>query len=213
VAARGEVLNKYLNIAIRPHRCQSCGKCFSRICSLRRHELIHSAEELYHCELCGSSFKKPYCCDQCPKSFSFLSSYKRHLLSHSGEKPYQCDFCGKSFTQSGHFSLHLRNHTGEKPYECEQCDKSFSDLSSYKIHLRVHTGEKPYCCDQCGRSFSQLGNYKFCFDTKEITVYYRTYVNHVSALLHRSPTLSSPFTSVRIMYSYLIAPSVDSVHK
>ncbi|KAI3352428.1 hypothetical protein L3Q82_005190 [Scortum barcoo] len=49
---RGEMLKQTDTDRSRPHPCQKCEKSFSRICSLRRHELSHTAEKLYHCSSC-----------------------------------------------------------------------------------------------------------------------------------------------------------------
>ncbi|XP_049901548.1 uncharacterized protein LOC126391020 isoform X1 [Epinephelus moara] len=95
----------------RPHQCQTCGKSYSRICSLKRHELTHTAEKLYHCE-------------QCDSSFSELKTYKLHLQTHTEETPYCCSLCGRHFSDQSSYRKHLSSHTG--PYQCDRCEKTFS---------------------------------------------------------------------------------------
>jgi len=54
---------------------------------LTNHQLTHSGE-------------KTYACDVCVKSFSQSSRLNNYLSTHTGDKLYSCDVCEKSFDKS-----------------------------------------------------------------------------------------------------------------
>ena len=55
---------------------------------IKVHEMDHTGEKPYTCNLCDAKFKVPSC-------------LKRHLKIHSGEKPFECKTCGLRFSESG----------------------------------------------------------------------------------------------------------------
>ena len=73
--------NNGVNIS---HKCESCGKSFSHVLTLKTH--IHKVHEGH----------KDYKCDLCGKSFSQAGSLKIHLNTiHKGHRNHKCDSCGK----------------------------------------------------------------------------------------------------------------------
>ncbi|XP_060126901.1 zinc finger protein 850-like [Zootoca vivipara] len=177
-ARRKEALEKNIQQGLlkddKRHKCDVCGRGFSRPTGFTAHQRIHTGEKPYKCMECGKSFslkstlvaharthtgEKPYTCTHCGESFAVSSDLTRHYRTHTGEKPYKCLECGKCFRQSSSFGSHLRTHTGERPFRCSCCGKSFAMCSDLTKHYRTHTAEKPYKCSDCGRQFRQHSSF------------------------------------------------------
>ncbi|XP_056405393.1 zinc finger protein 501-like [Hyla sarda] len=124
-----------------PFSCPECGKCFTLISRLVKHQKIHKDH-------------KPYLCAQCGKCFTWKSKLVEHERAHTGEKPFSCSECGKCFTQKAHLVEHQKIHIGEKPFSCSECGKCYILKTDLVRHLRIHTGEKPFSCPECGKCFT-----------------------------------------------------------
>jgi len=77
--------------------CEECGKYFSTLTNVRRHQLIHSGTRKYCCELCG-------------RQFTQSNTLKEHLRTHTGVRPFVCSVCGHGYTQSSNLKAHMRKH-------------------------------------------------------------------------------------------------------
>ncbi|XP_059165107.1 uncharacterized protein LOC131947800 [Physella acuta] len=122
----------------RPHKCETCNKCFKHPCDLKEHEQIHTDEEALKC-------------DKCSRGFKYLCQLKMHLNFHSGIGIHKCDKCGKCFKYFFELKKHQSKHTRERPHKCDKCNKSFEKLCHLKKHKNVHTEENTHKCEICNK--------------------------------------------------------------
>ncbi|GAB5354698.1 hypothetical protein AAMO2058_000141500 [Amorphochlora amoebiformis] len=57
------------NLDMRPYKCPTCGRGFTKRCNLKRHQQIHTGE-------------RPFKCSHCPRTFRRNACLKRHLRHH-----------------------------------------------------------------------------------------------------------------------------------
>lgn len=131
----------------KPHKCDVCGKCFSRKDKLKTHTRCHTGV-------------KPYKCKTCDYAAADSSSLNKHLRIHSDERPFKCQICPYASRNSSQLTVHLRSHTGDAPFQCWLCSAKFKISSDLKRHMRVHSGEKPFKCEFCNVRCTMKGNLK-----------------------------------------------------
>lgn len=73
---------------------------FINMTKLRRHEVIHSKERPFVCEICASSFK-------------MIDGLKNHMKRHGSIiKNHVCNQCDHKFSSKDRLDQHMMTHTG-----------------------------------------------------------------------------------------------------
>uniref|UniRef100_A0A3P8Z1C8 C2H2-type domain-containing protein n=1 Tax=Esox lucius TaxID=8010 RepID=A0A3P8Z1C8_ESOLU len=145
--------------------CEVCGKTFTRVTAMKRHQLTHTGDLKFKCLLCEKQFRdgsrylrthkrihSPFYCSDCGRVLPNSIAFERHkLVQH---KEIQCTMCEKTFTLLGRLRDHyLHQHKFTGPYPCSQCEKTFIELRYLVEHETIHSGEFPYQCSVCQKKF------------------------------------------------------------
>lgn len=154
-----------------PFVCSQCGRSFSAIHYLRRHETIHSKAKVYTCSICTYAFGNAYLLSLHERNAheirhrrrrrGFSSVQKRRQISRlNDDRPFKCPLCIRSFADRHALSLHEQVHNGGRLFPCSSCDRVFTYLHALKNHERIHSSVKSLPCSYCGKLFSMLARLK-----------------------------------------------------
>ena len=139
--------------------CEHCGKTFTRVGDMKRHQRnIHAKAVRFTCP-CGRAFtrKESLKCHYMRKHLQVLNIEALcptinkgcfHHHNRNSSNNYQCAEC-----ISGDVLRH--KHTKHPAVcVCEECGKTFTSHAYMRIHQRtIHEKSESYACDQCGLFF------------------------------------------------------------
>ena len=128
------------------HKCEHCGKVFSRNQNLLRHVQSHLNKREHPCEVCD-------------KRFNTKADLKVHMQIHEGLKRFSCEVCGKAFNRIDNLTRHVKIHVNDRAHKCITCGKGFNTRFNLKMHMKMHEGPKAriFACEYCGKSFYRRG--------------------------------------------------------
>ena len=124
-------------------KCHHCSKVYVSMPALSMHLLTHDLK--HKCDVCGKSFsrpwllqghfrshtgEKPYGCAHCGKAFADRSNLRAHMQTHSAYKSYNCKRCNKSFALKSYLNKHYESACIREDGVCSEGDMDTGSFCS-----------------------------------------------------------------------------------
>ena len=149
-------------------KCPDCGKIFSSLSNLYRHQKVSHSGLRYSCASCGKKFTcrislqrhervvhEGLRCDTCQRIFtSELHKAEHQCPGLRREKSVACKICGSSFSCTSNLNKHVRllhaNNMTEFRHTCQFCQRKFETIEEFVDHVQsVHSA-----CSNCGETLA-----------------------------------------------------------
>ena len=145
-------------------QCHICHKLYVSMPALSMHILTHTLN--HRCDVCGKAFSRPWLLQGHRrkdiylnigfKSFFQFKDSKRLTLNYLLYLLIFRNMSPKISLQISFWKKYswIRSHTGDKPYSCALCVKSFADRSNLRAHMQTHSPAKNFKCERCEKMFA-----------------------------------------------------------
>ena len=155
--------------------CSFCGRAFSQIGNLHRHEDIRHKGVRLQCDKCLEMFKDKKTllkhgwkhddprlqCNDCGIRFKHPDTLRNHIrvVHENLQSLLTCQTCKKDFRNKDTLRLHKRNvhdreNKAQDSYPCEQCGKIKKSIKLLQDHTKTHNQCFP--CQTCGKRYKAL---------------------------------------------------------
>ncbi|XP_070978579.1 zinc finger protein 585A-like [Oncorhynchus clarkii lewisi] len=138
--------------------CEVCGKTFTRVAAMKRHQLTHTENLKFKCHQCEKLFSdgqslKRHQKRVCEKELNMLHEDKNEeeIPQPSTSKPQIPSLlktpCPPGPSHQGTLDTITATNT------CSVCGRFFTRTSSLVRHMSSHSKERPFRCVNCGKRF------------------------------------------------------------